>query len=50
MSNILGSGATDAMTPLYDEVLVSVIKSQATLVPSIAGKNADQTNRLWLNK
>lgn len=36
MSSILGSGATDAMTPLYDEVLVSVIKSQATLVPSIA--------------
>ena len=33
----MGPGANEAMTPLYDEVLVSVIKSQATLIPSIAG-------------
>ena len=37
MTNILGSGVNQAMTPLYDDTLVSVIKSQATLAPSLAG-------------
>jgi hypothetical protein len=36
MSTFLGGGVNGSPTPLYDEVLVSVIKSQATLIPTLA--------------
>ena len=40
MTNILGTaGVNQAITPLYDEVLVTVIKAQATLAPSSLAGN-----------
>lgn len=41
VSKILVGGVAESMTPLYDEILVSVIKSQATLAPSLTDCDPD---------